>query len=68
MGNQLKAGEAFPALRARTIHDRELAIPDPGRWVPLQEKIVTRRRQDVTRDHDLLSPNFVLHGKQAVEQ
>jgi peroxiredoxin len=36
MGNQLKAGQAFPALRARTIHDRELAIPDPGRWVHLQ--------------------------------
>jgi hypothetical protein len=36
MGNQLKAGPAFPALRARTIHDRELAIPDPGRWVHLQ--------------------------------
>jgi len=36
MGNQLKAGQAYPALRARTIHDRELAIPDPGRWVHLQ--------------------------------
>lgn len=36
MGNQLKAGQAYPALRARTIHDRELAIADPGRWVHLQ--------------------------------
>ena len=36
MGNKLKAGQVFPALRSRTIHGRELAIPDSGRWVHLQ--------------------------------